>query len=135
LMFQREVAQRITAKPGTREYGPLTVLAGAAFEVRMLFDLAPGAFRPRPNVTSTVTHWSRRPLHEFPVADEGRLRQCLRASFGRRRKTIRNNLRSTLGSEADAMLEQSEIDGERRPEQLSPTDYRRLSASFGSDAL
>src|SRR5258706_13954393 len=60
LMFQREVADRLTASPGRRAYGPLTVLTGRAYRIERLFDVRPGAFRPRPNVVSTVTRWTRR---------------------------------------------------------------------------
>ena len=57
LMFQREVALRLTASPGTGAYGPLTVLAGRAYRIERLFELSPGAFQPSPKVVSTVTRW------------------------------------------------------------------------------
>ena len=59
LMFQREVAQRLTARPGQRSYGPLGVLAGMAFRIERLFDLPPSRFRPPPKVMSSVTSWRR----------------------------------------------------------------------------
>jgi len=132
LMFQREVAQRLTSRPGSRSYGPLTVLVGEVYEVRRVFDLPGSAFRPRPRVVSTVTAWRRR--GEAAVDDEilRRLRVCLGACFARRRKTLRNNLRATLGDEASAelLLLRSDLDGTLRPEAVDPAGFRRLAAAW-----
>ncbi|HKQ61242.1 MAG TPA: rRNA adenine dimethyltransferase family protein, partial [Candidatus Polarisedimenticolaceae bacterium] len=70
LMYQREVARRLTARPGSRDYGPLTVLAGEAFRIEALFELGPGAFRPPPAVVSTVTVWV--PRAEPPAPEQQR---------------------------------------------------------------
>lgn len=132
LMFQREVASRLTAGPGGRDYGPLTVLAGAAFRIERLFDLPPAAFRPRPAVVSTLTRWT--PV-EAPPDDASleRLRACLAACFARRRRTVLNNLRAALpGGEDDARrrLAAAGIDGGARPEALPPRAYRALAADW-----
>ena len=120
LMFQREVAERLTAKPGTRAFGPLTVLAGEAFQVERLFDLGPAAFRPAPQVSSTVTRWTPR-AGAFTSVSEAGLRAALRAGFAHRRRTLRNNVPPEL-------LERAGIDGGLRAEALPLQDWRRLGA-------
>lgn len=132
LMFQREVAQRLTSRPGRRSYGPLTVLVGEVYEVRPLFDLPGSAFRPRPRVVSTVTAWRRRDEADVDAEILRRLRVCLGACFARRRKTLRNNLRAALGGDAaaDQLLAQSDVDGGLRPEAVDPAGFRRLAASW-----
>jgi len=91
LMFQREVADRLTAEPGERAYAPLTVLVSLCFVVERLFDLPPAAFRPRPAIRSTVTRWTLRDPSLLDAALESRLSRCLAASFRRRRQTLHNN--------------------------------------------
>jgi len=134
LMFQREVAERLTAGPGSRRYGPMSVLAGQAFEIRALFDVRPRAFRPPPGVDSQVTLWSRRAPDALPPALEPPLRACLAASFARRRRTIRNNLRVALKDDraTDALLASAEIDGRLRAEQVDPASFLRLAHGFAS---
>jgi 16S rRNA (adenine1518-N6/adenine1519-N6)-dimethyltransferase len=132
LMFQREVAERLLARPGTAAYGPLTVLAGLAFRIERLFDLPPGAFRPKPEVVSTVTRWTRQDASCLPAAIEPSLRAVLRAAFGRRRQTLLRNLRSSLpGGEAEALalLRSAGVDGSLRAEALPPEAFVAL-ASF-----
>lgn len=125
LMFQREVAQRLCAAPGGADYGPLSVLPRAVYEIDRVMDVAPGAFRPRPNVVSTVTRWLARPVR--PSTDElAMLRATLKAAFSNRRKTLRNNVRQALGSER--VLEQAGLDGARRPQELSPEEFHTLAA-------
>jgi len=132
LMFQREAADRLTAAPGSRSYGPLTVLCGRVYRITCLFPLAPGAFRPRPKVESAVTHWERTGAH--PVGDDelSALKRCLRACFARRRQTLRNNLRAAFGSadQADAVLQRGAVDGGLRPEAVDPAGYTRLARAW-----
>ena len=129
LMFQREVAQRLTATPASRAYGPLTVLVGAAYAVRVLLELRPGAFRPPPAVDSTVTVWDALDDPAFDPRAEAALRRTLAASFARRRATLGNNLRAALGTaESSRLLEEAGIDGSRRAEALAPAELRRLAA-------
>ncbi len=131
LMFQREVADRLVASPGTKEYGPLTVLAGLAFRIERVFDLPPGAFRPRPKVTSTVTLWTRREPAALADALEPALRGVLRAAFARRRGTLRVNLRAALGETAAAtLLSAAGVDEGLRAERLGPDAFVRLAAAW-----
>lgn len=130
LMFQREVAARLTAVPGFKDYSPLTVLAGLAFRIERVFDLPPGAFRPVPNVVSTVTSWIRRPPEDLQTAWEPRLRACLAASFAHRRKTLLSNLRAALGGderEARARLVAADLDPAARAEAVAPEGFVRLA--------
>lgn len=127
LMFQREVADRLSAEPDSRAYGPLTVLSGACFRIERLFDVAPGCFRPRPRVISTVTRWSPREPG-LPADEEPALRVCLATCFARRRQTLRNNLRARLGDAvADRLLSEAALDGTVRAETLEPQVLRRLA--------
>jgi 16S rRNA (adenine1518-N6/adenine1519-N6)-dimethyltransferase len=134
LMFQKEVADRLTAGVGSGSYGPLSVLAGQAYEVVPLFDLPPGAFRPRPKVTSTVTSWRPRGVNGLDHSLERDLRACLAASFAHRRQTLRNNLRAARGSAraADELLEGAGIDGSLRAEMVPPDGFLRLARLWHS---
>ena len=101
LMFQREVAERIVAKPGGKSYGRLAVLAGWRAEAKMLFDIAPSAFVPPPKVTSSLVRLTPRAA---PLScDAGALQRVTEAAFGQRRKMLRQSLR-TLGVDAAALL-------------------------------
>jgi 16S rRNA (adenine1518-N6/adenine1519-N6)-dimethyltransferase len=131
LMFQREVAERLTAQPGTRAYGPLTVLVGRAYAVRVLFHLPPSAFRPRPQVVSTVTTWTAVADPSFTPAVEASLRRVLAMAFAHRRRTLFNNLRAALpgGAEAArALLQACALEGEARAEALPPQAFLDLAS-------
>jgi len=132
LMFQREVAQRLTASPGGRSFGPLTVLASLCFEIETLFHLPPRAFAPPPKVESTVTRWRRR--HDFLLDEdlERRLRKVLAVCFAQRRRTLRNNLKAALkhDSAVNELLETTGLDGSLRAEALSPGDFLRLAGDY-----
>jgi len=133
LTVQREVADRLVARPGSRDYGALGILVGQVFEVERLFDVPPGAFRPRPKVTSSVTRWRSRGPHALTAAAERTLRACLAASFAHRRRTLYNNLRSALpGGDraARALLEEARIDGSARPEAITPEGFVRLARAW-----
>ena len=122
LMFQREVAQRIVAKPGSDAYGRLGVLAGWRTEARIAFDVPPQAFTPPPKVTSSVVHLVPRadPL-PANVKTLGRLTE---AAFGQRRKMLRQSLKS-LGGET--LLQKVGIDPTRRAETLSIDEFVHLA--------
>ena len=122
LMFQREVAERIVAKPGSDAYGRLGVLAGWRTEAKIAFDLPPQAFTPPPKVTSSVVHLAPR---ETPLpADVKVLGRVTEAAFGQRRKMLRQSVKS-LGGER--LLEAAGIDGTRRAETLSVEEFVRLA--------
>ncbi|MGB3643632.1 MAG: 16S rRNA (adenine(1518)-N(6)/adenine(1519)-N(6))-dimethyltransferase RsmA [Mesorhizobium sp.] len=122
LMFQREVAERIVAKPGSSPYGRLGVLAGWRTEATIAFDVPPQAFTPPPKVTSSVVHLVPRaaPL----PADVNRLARMTEAAFGQRRKMLRQSIKG-LGGEA--LLNKVGIDPTRRAETLSVEEFVALA--------
>jgi 16S rRNA (adenine1518-N6/adenine1519-N6)-dimethyltransferase len=135
LMFQREVADRLTASPGDRAYGPLTILTGRAYRIERLFDLRPGAFRPRPSVVSTVTHWTRREEEALPPDLVAPLMAVLRAAFAHRRQTLQKNLRGVLaGGDAAAVLvlARAGVDGTLRAEAVAPEGFVAIARAWPS---
>jgi 16S rRNA (adenine1518-N6/adenine1519-N6)-dimethyltransferase len=122
-MLQLEVVERMVAKPSTAEYGRLSVMLQTRFDMKKLFRVAPGAFRPPPKVDSAVVRLV--PLREKPACDEAVLEKVVREAFSARRKTLRNAL--PLAAEDFSALQ---IDSQLRPENLSPADYVRISARF-----
>jgi 16S rRNA (adenine1518-N6/adenine1519-N6)-dimethyltransferase len=122
LMFQREVAERITAAPGSEAYGRLGVLAGWRTEARIMFDVPPQAFVPPPKITSSVVHLT--PRAEPLPADVGKLARVTQAAFGQRRKMLRQSLKSIDGSR---LLDMTGIDGARRAETLSVAEFVALA--------
>jgi len=122
LMFQREVAERIVARPGSEAYGRLGVLAGWRTEARIAFDVPRQAFTPPPKVTSSVVHLV--PRAEPLRAGVHRLGRVTEAAFGQRRKMLRQSLKS-LGGEA--LLERCGIDPTRRAETLTIEEFVRLA--------
>ncbi|CAN7764916.1 16S rRNA (adenine(1518)-N(6)/adenine(1519)-N(6))-dimethyltransferase RsmA [Mesorhizobium sp. LjNodule214] len=122
LMFQREVAERIVASPGSDAYGRLGVLAGWRTEARIAFDVPPQAFTPPPKVTSSVVHLVPR-TSPLPT-DVKKLGRFTEAAFGQRRKMLRQSVKS-LGGEA--LLMRAGIDPTRRAETLSVEEFVRLT--------
>jgi len=124
LMFQREVAERIVAKPGSKTYGRLSVLAGWRTEAKILFDIAPSAFVPPPKVTSSVVQLVPRPT---PLSCARRaLERVTEAAFGQRRKMLRQSLRS-LGVDPIPLLESAGIDQTARAEDIAVEGFVRLA--------
>ena len=132
LMFQREVAERITAPPGSKNYGRLSVLSAWRTENKILFDIAPSAFVPPPKVTSSVVRLVPRAA---PLAcDRIALERVTAAAFGQRRKMLRQSLKSP-GVDAGALLDAAGLPQTERAEQI-PLDgfvvlanaYRALKA-------
>jgi 16S rRNA (adenine1518-N6/adenine1519-N6)-dimethyltransferase len=125
LMFQREVAERIVAKPGGKDYGRLAVLAQWRSRPKLLFEVPARAFTPPPKVTSAVVRIEPRPDAEpLPVAA---VEAVTAAAFGQRRKMLRSSLRS-LWPQPEAMLEQAGIDPTLRAEQVEVPGFLRLAA-------
>ena len=122
LMFQKEVAQRIVARPGESAYGRLAVLAGWRTQAHIVFELPPQAFTPPPKVTSAVVHIV--PRAEPLSADGARLARVTEAAFGQRRKMLRQSLKSIGG---ERLLEATGIDGTRRAETLSVEEFVALA--------
>jgi 16S rRNA (adenine1518-N6/adenine1519-N6)-dimethyltransferase len=126
LMFQREVAERIVAKPGSEHYGRLSVLAGWRSKARILFDVNRNAFVPPPSVTSSIVRLE--PLAE-PVAkaELKKLEKITETAFGQRRKMLRQSLKP-LGGEA--LLEKAGIDPTLRPEDLTVIQFAALARAL-----
>lgn len=122
LMFQKEVAQRITAQPVNKAWGRLGVLASWRSNVDIAFDLSPQSFTPPPRVTSSVVMVEPRtePLH----ADIGKLELVTQAAFGQRRKMLRQSLKSLGGQ---ALLDKVGLQGTARAEELSMEDFIALA--------
>ena len=127
LMFQREVAERIVAKPGSKTYGRLSVLAGWRTEAKILFDIAPSAFVPPPKVTSSLVQLVPRaaPL----PCDRRTLERVTQAAFGQRRKMLRASLRS-LGPDPLALLAAAGIDPTARAEEIPVEGFVALARAF-----
>ena len=130
LMFQKEVALRLAAAPGTADYGRLAVLAQRLCVVERLFDLPPTAFTPPPRVSSSVVRLVPRPDRPEPEALAA-LEAVTRAAFGQRRKMLRASLRS-LSPDTEALLAAAGIEATRRAESLSLAEFERLAEVWRS---
>lgn len=124
IMMQREVARRIVAGAGSKEYGILSVFSQLFADVELLFDVSPGAFYPEPKVTSSVVRLTMLPAPRFPVRDEKFFRGMVRGIFGKRRKTLRNSLTYVFGNDAP---DTNVVDLRRRPENLSIEELAMLA--------
>ena len=132
LMLQKEVADRLVAKTGTRDYGVLTVLTGLNAEVTRVLSLPPGAFRPPPKVHSAVVRLVFRPS-KVEVRDQDLFVRMVRTMFTQRRKTISNALKPfgvERGVEPAEALAAAGIDPKRRPETLDLAEMAALAAAF-----
>jgi 16S rRNA (adenine1518-N6/adenine1519-N6)-dimethyltransferase len=125
LMFQKEVAERIAAAPGSKDYGRLSVLAQALAEAEIVMELPAHAFTPPPKVASAVVRLTPRPERP-PDNIVVSLQRVTAAAFGQRRKMLRSSLRA-LGGEA--LLASAGIDPQLRAEQLSVAQFLALAAS------
>ena len=130
LMFQKEVVDRLVARPRSKEYGRLSVLAQHVCDVRRLFDVAPSAFVPPPKVTSTVARLTPRPASQH-LADLGPLEQITAGAFGQRRKMLRGAL-ARLFDDPSAVLAGLGLSGTARAEELSISDFVRLAEAWAS---
>jgi 16S rRNA (adenine1518-N6/adenine1519-N6)-dimethyltransferase len=133
-MLQREVADRITAKPGTSEYGVLTVMIQWRAAVTRLLPIPPGAFRPPPDVRSALVRLTFRPP-ATTLKDPALFERMLRRMFTQRRKTLANALASfgrELGLESGPILNAAGIDPRRRPETLEIVEIARLADHFAA---
>ena len=136
-LVQREVAQRLAAKPGTSDYGALSVNAQALSRVELLFRVAPGSFHPPPKVESAVVRVT--PLDSPVIADaeQPNFRKLVQDAFGFRRKQMRRVVRELLDIDApaaDALLASAAIDPSVRPEALSADAFARLARAISRDS-
>lgn len=125
LMFQKEVADRILAAPGSKTYGRLSVIAQAASRPRRAFDLPARAFTPPPKVDSSVITFHPAPAC---LADINALEGLTQAAFSQRRKMLRSSLKPLWGAGAEARLAAAGIEPTKRAEELSVADFLRLLA-------
>ena len=124
VMLQREVVDRMTARPGGKEYGRLTVMLAAAARCEALFDVGPGAFSPPPKVWSTVVRITPR-APDFAIADHSRFASLVAHLFSMRRKTLGRALKGRITAE---QIASADIDPIARPETLAPADFAKLAA-------
>lgn len=133
LMLQQEVANRLQAKPGTRDYGVLTLTTALGADVSELLALPPGAFRPVPKVRSTVVRLSFRPP-VVPINNRRLVIELVRAMFQQRRKVLSNALAAhaaSRGHDAASLIRTAGLDPRQRPETLTLADVARLADVFG----
>jgi 16S rRNA (adenine1518-N6/adenine1519-N6)-dimethyltransferase len=126
VMVQKEVAERIVAKPGSRDYGPLTILLQYYAEAKYGFTVSPGSFRPPPRVDSAVIRLEWRP----GIKDAPDFTDFVHRAFSSRRKTLANNLAamypSTSRESITNTLEKAQLKPNVRPEELSIPDFMRV---------
>lgn len=132
VMMQKEVAERIAAKPNTKAYGSLSIAIQYYSEAKVVMDVPKSVFIPQPNVVSSVLHVKLRKEPLVSVKDEDFFFKLVQASFTHRRKTLRNNLRSYFKQlftkeQLEVAFEQSNIDGARRGESLSIEEFANLA--------
>jgi 16S rRNA (adenine1518-N6/adenine1519-N6)-dimethyltransferase len=131
LMLQKEVGERLIARPSTKEYGILSVLFQMFFDIRREILVKPGSFHPVPKVDSVVLSFTLLPEPRAEVGDEALFRRVVKAAFGQRRKTLWNCLKSLEpgpGEQAAAaVLAACKIDGSRRGETLSLSEFAALT--------
>ena len=124
-MFQKEMAERVVAKPGGKDYGVISVLTQAYYSGEYLFSVSRGNFNPPPNVESGVIRLTRRDDYVLPC-NERLFKTIVKTAFGQRRKMLRNTLKSLLIDANDEAILHDPIFTER-PEQLSVSDFVRLT--------
>jgi len=130
LMFQKEVAQRIVAKPGSDAYGRLAVLAQARCDCRLEFTVPARAFTPPPKIASAIVRLTDRP---DPYAHLDALERVTAAAFGQRRKMLRAALKS-LTPDAEALLNEAELTPTARAEEVDQAGFRRLADAWRARA-
>lgn len=133
LMLQKEVADRVVARPGEADYGALSIQVAWRASARRVLVLPPGAFRPAPKVTSALVTLRFGPA-AVDVGDPATFERLVRGAFFHRRKTILNALQpvaASFGREPSELLERTGLDPRRRPEELSLQDFARLGRCLG----
>lgn len=129
LMLQKEVADRAVARPGSKAYGAMAIQVALLADARQVLTLPPGAFRPPPKVTSAVVQLRFREPAE-PTGDLDTFERVVRGLFQQRRKTVANALdpvAASFGRDAAQLLAAAQVDGRKRPEQLTLPELAALS--------
>jgi len=135
VMLQKEMAERIQSKPGSKAYGRLSVMLQYCATIKKMIDIKGNDFFPRVKVDSQVIQIQFHKKIEMPVHNEQALFKIVKAAFGKRRKTIQNALRGGLSYDASQIteaLQQSDIDPIRRAETLSVSDFVNLTNALDS---
>jgi 16S rRNA (adenine1518-N6/adenine1519-N6)-dimethyltransferase len=135
LMLQREVAERMIAPPGGKDYGPLSIFTQSVSDLSIQFYIKPSAFFPPPKVESAVIHmvWKERPL--VTTEEEGWFKKVVKGCFSYRRKRLINGLRHAdlpLPADLERRIEKIGIDSMRRPETLTIQEFVRLADGLRS---
>ncbi len=128
-MVQKEVAERLVATPGGRDFGILAVVLGSVFDVKIIRKVAPSVFWPKPEVESAIIRLT--PKGEMPQAEFDRLASVVKTLFGQRRKKLRTQLRVHYSLDDEAVNElaaRAGVDVDKRPEQIDPAGFQRLAA-------
>jgi len=123
-MLQKEVVDRITAKPGNKTYGRLSVMIQYHCQAHALFEIPPTAFKPQPKVISSIIRLQPHAQSPYDQCDVKRLELIVRTAFNQRRKTLQNSLKKLIPTDA---ITNCNIDPTTRPEQLSVADYVALA--------
>jgi 16S rRNA (adenine1518-N6/adenine1519-N6)-dimethyltransferase len=123
-MLQKEVVDRMSATPGSKDYGRLTIMLGCHLEVVPLFDVPPDAFSPPPKVMSSVVRMRPLPHDQFEIDNPHKLEEIVRQAFSRRRKTLRNALKG-LADEMD--IAAAGLEPGHRPEQIPVAGWISLA--------
>lgn len=129
LMFQREVAERIVAPPGSKAYGRLSVLAQWRSHARIALTLPPEAFTPAPKVASAIVHFTANAKPAGVISIRA-LERVTAAAFGQRRKMLRAALKQ-LHRDAETLIASCDIDPKQRAEELNVAAFCRLANAFG----
>ena len=131
VMIQKEMADRIVAPPGGKEYGAIGVMLRTYAEITTVAKVGAGSFVPPPKIDSTVIKLVPLPEPRAPIGDPKHYSAVVHAAFGQRRKTLRNALRAVFAQEAvDAALSQTGIDGGRRGETLDIAEFAALAVAI-----
>jgi 16S rRNA (adenine1518-N6/adenine1519-N6)-dimethyltransferase len=139
VMVQKEVAERMAAKPGGKEYGSLSIAVQYFCEPELVCIVPSGAFMPAPNVDSAVIRLTKRSEPAVSVPDEDRFFQVVHTSFAQRRKTLANNLSALSGKERKGeltqLLERCGVKPERRAETLSLEEFARIDTALAEAGM
>ena len=125
-MVQKEVADRLTAQPGSKSYGPLAIWSQLNYDVKNIKNVSPNCFMPAPKVWSAIVRFEKRDMPLADVTDYSDFKRLVKTSFTQRRKQIGSNLRKNL-PEFFQGLEKSDVDPVARPEQISIQQWAALS--------
>ncbi len=131
VMVQREVGDRLAARPGSKAYGAVSVKVAYYASATVLGEVPPSVFVPKPKVTSALVRLDRRPAPPIEIDSEERFFALVHAGFAQRRKTLRRSLRCVLGADADRVLADSGVDPGLRGEALDLLDWAQLARAWG----